>query len=231
MPRPPVMFVKSPSQWRVLLSPVRSEIVQGLRCLGPCSVAELAAALDRPADTLYRHIEQLQAAGFVAQTGQRKRGRHTEQLIDSTADDFAIDFAEASERAAATALMDTSKSFLRSTARGLRDSLAAQQIQLHPDDERNLVLNYEVTWLTPQEFQQYRRLILRLKQLMDRGRTRRQGRLYVTLNVALPIARRRRRSAVAPDLADTSTPSPDSPPAATRRTKKARPKSRSGPID
>ena len=66
------MMVRSPEAWRVLISPVRAEIAEALRLLGPCSMAELAAAIDRPADSLYQHLELLQKAGFVVQAGFRK---------------------------------------------------------------------------------------------------------------------------------------------------------------
>jgi hypothetical protein len=48
MARQPVLYVRSPKQWETILAPIRTEILQGLRCLGPCSAGELAEMLDRP---------------------------------------------------------------------------------------------------------------------------------------------------------------------------------------
>ena len=46
MKRMPCLLVDSPAQWRVLVSPVRAEIVEALRMLGPCSIADIAGTLD-----------------------------------------------------------------------------------------------------------------------------------------------------------------------------------------
>lgn len=107
--RPAVAFVTDPQQWSVLNSPIRLEIAEMLRCIAPCSVAELAEALHRPADTLYRQLEQLEQSGFVRRVGYRKVGRHAEQLVDLTASDFIIDFDEGDALASGTAVAATAK--------------------------------------------------------------------------------------------------------------------------
>src|SRR5688500_18528922 len=64
----------------LLASPTRIEIVDTLESLGSAvSVAELAAALGRPADGLYYHLRQLAAGGLIEQEaapeGRRYRTR------------------------------------------------------------------------------------------------------------------------------------------------------------
>lgn len=190
MSRPAVHPVRSPSDWRVLVSPVRQEIAEAIRLLGPCSIGEIAQAIDRPADTLYKHVVLLQKAGFVVAAGFRKGERNVEQLIDVVADDFAIDFHDSTGAAENAAVVTTANAFLKAAGRAVRDSAKARQLQFEAET-RNISINYELSWLTPEAFNKARELILRLKQLMDEGKKRREGRLYLTLAIATPVTRRR----------------------------------------
>lgn len=190
MTRPASHLVSSPAAWEVLVSPVRTEIAEALRLLGPCSVADVAQAIDRPADTLYRHIELLQEAGFVREAGFRKGERNVEQLLDVVADDFLVDFRDNKGDAENKAIIQTVNSFTGAMQRAVRDSAAAKQL-VFDADERNLSINYELSWLTPEKFQEVRALVRRLKAIMDEGKKRREGRLYMTLAIATPVTRKR----------------------------------------
>lgn len=74
MPRKPVHVITAPAVWKTLIAPVRAEILETLRMLGPCGIADVARQLDRPADSLYRHFEKLVATGVVVETGTRSTG-------------------------------------------------------------------------------------------------------------------------------------------------------------
>jgi predicted transcriptional regulator len=190
MSRPEVHLVTSPAAWEILVSPVRTEIAEALRLLGPCSVAEVAQVIDRPADTLYRHIELLQQAGFVRQAGFRKGDRNVEQLIDVVADDFVVEFSDNKGADENRAIVQTVKSFANAAQRAVRDSASAHQLEFGAS-ARNISINYELSWLTPEQYQEVRELIRQLKKLMDDGKKRREGRLYMTLAVATPVTRKR----------------------------------------
>jgi len=161
--------VQSPADWNVLISPVRAEMVETLRLMGPCSLAEI---------------------GFVVEAGFRKGVRNVEQLFDVVADDFMIDFNDSTGSAENRAVVTTANSFLKALGRAVRDSAAARQLEFHPA-RRNISINYELSWLTPEDFQEIRALARRIKQLMDQGKKKRQGRLYMSLFVATPVTRRR----------------------------------------
>src|SRR5437773_10647780 len=60
-----VHVIKSPLQSAALASAARQEIVDVLSRMGTVTVAELAAALGRPADALYYHLRVLVRAGLV----------------------------------------------------------------------------------------------------------------------------------------------------------------------
>lgn len=156
--------------------------------------------IDRPADLLYRQLEKLKAAGFVVETGVRKRGRHAERLFDVAADDFGIDFQSASGDAEASALVATGRSLCTGAARTVEDSARAGALRINGAD-RNFVINYEVSWLSPPQYQRVRALMYQIKQLMDEARAQREGRLYMSMTVVAPVTRRGRRAGGATGLA------------------------------
>ncbi|MCE2883967.1 MAG: helix-turn-helix domain-containing protein [Planctomycetaceae bacterium] len=194
MPRPAIHQVASPRSWAVLVAPVRLEIVETMRMIAPCSIAEIAGALDRPADALYRHIEKLRRAGFVTAAGARRAGRRTEQVFDLVADDFRIGFKGVSERAANKAYDDTLQSLLKIAARTARDSARACQL-VGMGVHRNVIGKIEHAWLTPAEFNDLRDILMRAKEFMDARKRRREDvpeeRLYLGAFVALPVTRKR----------------------------------------
>src|SRR5262249_33797044 len=71
-----------PAQVRALVAPARQEIVDVLESAGPCSVAELAALVGRPADALYHHLRQLTRVGLIAEVDRCKHGRRVYTVYD-----------------------------------------------------------------------------------------------------------------------------------------------------
>ncbi|MEY3022436.1 MAG: hypothetical protein RIS86_1634 [Planctomycetota bacterium] len=190
MPRPALHPIRDPKTWSLLVASARIEIVEAMRMLAPCSIAEIAAVLDRPADTLYRHVDKLVAAGLVVQTGVRRSGRRFEQVFDLVADDFTFGFKDGSGRAANKAFEECANSFLKSTGRAVRDSAAAGRL-VASDSERNVFINYELGWLGPEDFASLRALLQRAKALMDDGKRRRDGQLFLALSIVTPVTRKR----------------------------------------
>ena len=64
-------IIRDKRQMRALAAATRQEIVDVLPRMGTVSVAELAAALGRPADALYFHLRILKRAGLVRSAGTR----------------------------------------------------------------------------------------------------------------------------------------------------------------
>lgn len=194
MPRPAIQTFTNTRHWQVLVAPVRLEIVEAMRMIAPCSIAELASALDRPADTLYRHIAKLVRAGMVVESGKRRSGRRYEQVYDLVADDFAIAPQGSNGRAANKAFNDTLQSILKIASRTARDSSAAGQFS-NEATQRNLIGTIEHAWLTPEEFNEVRDRMRAIKAFMDarkaRPATDGASRLYMTVTMALPVTRKR----------------------------------------
>jgi DNA-binding transcriptional ArsR family regulator len=67
--------LSEPRQIRALASPMRQDIMDAVAAIGPCSVAELAAAIGKPADGLYYHVKRLLDVGLLAEVRGGGNGR------------------------------------------------------------------------------------------------------------------------------------------------------------
>ena len=190
MSRPAIHRIANPKAWTVLVAPVRLEVIEVMRMIAPCSIAEIATALDRPADTLYRHLEKLKRAGAVVEAGVRRIGRRVEQVYDLVADDFRVDFKDGSGRTANKAYNDTMQSIIKVASRTARDSSAAGQL-LGVGEERNIMGKIEHAWLTQEQFIELRELMMKVKSFMDAHKSHREGRLYLAALIAMPVTRKR----------------------------------------
>lgn len=173
-----------------MMSPVRSEIAQAVTLLGRCSVAEIAAITNRPADTLYPHLGKLRRAGIVVEAGTRKRGRHVQSLYAMRATDFQPDFRGASGAVENRVGHRTASALLRAMDRTVRDAARAGALVTRAEG-RNISMSYELGRLTPAMFTRLRGHLRAIKALMDEGKRRRTGTLYLAISVACPVVRRR----------------------------------------
>lgn len=158
--------------------------------IAPCSIKDIAQALDRPADTLYRHVAKLIAAGVVVEREIRRSGRRAEQVYDLVADDFRPGFKDPRGSAANKAYNDTFQSIVKAASRAARDSSRAGEL-IGTGDARNIIGKIEHAWLSPSEFAEVRELMMRVKEYMDARKGRRDGRLYLAAVIALPVTRKR----------------------------------------
>lgn len=190
MPRTRADALCSPAAWLIMMSPVRCEIAQALTLLGTGSVSDVAAVINRPADTLYAHIEKLRRAGIVLEDGVRKQGRHVQALYTMRAIDVQPDFRGASSAIENRVGHRTASTLLRAMDRTVRDAAAARALVTRAES-RNISMSYELGRLTPAMFQQLRGHVRAIKNLMDAGKRRRTGTLYLTISIACPVVRRR----------------------------------------
>jgi len=196
-----------------------------MRLIAPCSIAEIAAAIDRPADTLYRHVDKLRKIGVVVDVGVRRAGRRFEQVFDLAGDDFRPQFRDSSARTANKMFELSTRSIAKILLRTTRDAAAAEQIVYGPV-ERNASVKFEHAWLTPEEFVQLRELFLGIKRFMDARKSRREGRLYLAAFAAVPVHRKRRaRIAASRATGRVATKSAQRVVAASKPAPRKRPKS------
>jgi hypothetical protein len=176
--------------WKAILSPVRREIVESMQKLGPCSIAEVARDIGRPADGLYRHVAVLVASGFLLEIGERDARRNVGRRYDAAADDFLA--PRVSRRASADArdtIVRTAEALAKSSIRVLRASARAGRIHCE-HDARNFVVMHVVSWLTPAQFKEVRTLVIRMARVLERGRVARVGDPYEVFAIAAPVTRR-----------------------------------------
>ena len=191
MPRPARLQIKSPAAWRVILSPVRREIVEAMQELGPCPIAEVAAASGRPADALYRHVALLVKAGFLVDAGTRKGKRNPERLYDAAADDFrAPNVRRAGAADERQMIAATAEALAKATARSMRASATAGRLECDAA-ARNFAVVHYLTWLTPSRFEEVRSLLLRINEVIEAGRREQVGELYESLAILTPVTRAR----------------------------------------
>ena len=191
MPRPARLQIKSPAAWRAILSPVRREIVEAMQELGPCPIADVAAASGRPADALYRHVAILVKAGFLVDAGTRKGKRNPERLYDAAANDFlAPNVRRAGAADERQMIAATAETLAKATARSMRASATAGRLVCDAA-ARNFAVAHFLTWLTPGRFEEVRSLLLRINEIIEAGRREQVGELYESLAILTPVTRAR----------------------------------------
>lgn len=89
--------IRSPRQLAVLAAASRQEIVDVLAAMDTASVAEIAAALGRPADSLYFHLRALVRAGLVEQAGYRHHRGRKQALFRTVAPELFLEYRPASK--------------------------------------------------------------------------------------------------------------------------------------
>ena len=220
MSRLKTLAITSPKAWVTMTAPVRLEMLEALRLMGPCAIADIASMLDRPADALYRHMHKLVRLGVVRELEQRKVGRRLERTYDIVADHIHPGFRDGGSKAANQAYDHTVKVICKIAGRASRDAAQSGQLKFSAE-ARTLAALVHHGWLTPSEFARARELLMELQALLVAGRRRPDARLYVIASMLLPIVRKRgaRRARVG---AAPGTPVTVTPTGAKERTRAAR---------
>ncbi|HEY6942538.1 winged helix-turn-helix domain-containing protein [Dokdonella sp.] len=194
MARTRTALVEDADEIALLASPTRIEIVDTLEALGEAvSVAELAAAVGRPADSLYYHLRQLAEGGLIeeetAPEGRRYRSRTRKgDRLRLRYRPGATANADAVGRVAASVLRVAGRDF----ARALADPGTVVE-----GPRRELWAARGKGWVDPAELAEINRLLARLMELVQKPATERpRGKLVALSWVLAPVeAKPARRSA------------------------------------
>jgi DNA-binding transcriptional ArsR family regulator len=190
MARPKIHVVVRTRDWEVMMAPVRFELLEAMRGIAPCSVGELAEALDRPADTLYPHLRKLLRIGVVTETGQRAGRSRPEMVYDLVADDFRPSFGGASPSAVGAAVDRSMQCMTGIVASASRKAAAAGRF-VYTNDTQNVVGKFESAWLTEEEFAHVRERLRAVKKYLDARKLRRNGALHLAAFFVVPVVRAR----------------------------------------
>src|SRR5262245_19633178 len=147
MRRPTLHWISRPAELSALRSPVRQELLDVLARVDAASLAEVGALLGRPSDALYYHVRILARAGLVRAAGRRIVSGRPEVLYRAVASQFAVRYAPAPARQAAT-VNGIVAAMLRLGARDFRRALGREGVRL-VGQSRDLWALRTAGWLRP----------------------------------------------------------------------------------
>ncbi len=186
--------IENADEIAVLASPTRIEIVDMLEAMGdPVSVAELARAIGRPADSLYYHLRQLVDGGLIeevsAPDGRRYRPHKAMRLRYRPG---ATANADAVGRVAASMLRVAGRDFSRAIA-------CADTVAEGP--RRELWAARGKGWVDDDTLAEINRLLQRLMELVQQpvdARKRAKRRLIALSWVLAPLQDKTKRRGTSP---------------------------------
>ena len=186
-------LIRSDKQLAALAAAARQEIVDVLEQMGTVSVAELAAALGRPADSLYFHLRTLTRVGLLRNAGYRARPGGKEALYRTTAPELQVQYAprDAANRKAVSTI---AASMLRLAIRDFRRSFRPGNV-LVSGAHRELWSLRKVGRLTRAQLAQLNHRIKRLAREVSSPRG--HGRLYAVTVILTPLDHRNKVGGVA----------------------------------
>jgi len=200
-------LIATPKQWAAATSPARFEIIEFMASLGPCTVAELAFHLDRPADGLYHHLTKLARAGLIVRKGFRQSGPRPEAVYAVASANIRPDFDPATGKNAGP-FRKLCASILRVTNRQLNAAIDARG-QLWEPDQAKLAADHpavkrlwarsETAWLSDADLAQINHHLFAVQEIVSRSRTKRRGRLFTLTTFLFPLVRSRHNSAPTPN--------------------------------
>lgn len=169
--------IRTGAQQAVLASPARQEILDVLSRMGTASIAEVAAALGRPADALYYHLRELVRVRLVVRSVRKRAGR-VEACFRTVAPMLELDYSSPeTPRIIGSMLRLGTRDFRRAFALGASTS----------GPRRELWALRTTGWLTPHDIAGVNR---RMRALRDAvSKPRRRGRLYAVTVVLTPLDR------------------------------------------
>lgn len=174
--------IDDPERIRLLGSPIRNDIVALLDGAGPIPVAEIAAGVGRPADTLYYHVDRLEEAGLVVRR-EPEGGEAIE--FDVPARPFTLRYRP-DDPDNAEAIADAIEITLRSVARNVREALATGTART-AGASRNVWASRGRVRLTDDRLREVNAAIGRVLEIFREARGSETGRMHEVTIVLDPL--------------------------------------------
>lgn len=181
--------IRSKPQMRALAASTRQEIVDMIPRLGTVSVAQLATALRRPADSLYYHLRILKRVGLVLTAGSRFVNGRREVLFRAVARELSLCY-ELGNKGNANEVNAIIASMLRLGIRDFRNSFKVGEASVSGPD-RELWALRRTAWLSHKQIVKVNRYLHQL--MREMAAAERRGRLYAVTVVLTPLTRRHSR--------------------------------------
>jgi DNA-binding transcriptional ArsR family regulator len=182
-------IIRSKRQMRALAASTRQEIVDVLSRMGTVSVAELATALARPADSLYYHLRILKRVGLVLSAGSRRLAGRSETLFRAVASELSLCY-QLGKKGNSREVNAIIASMMRLGIRDFSNSFKTADASVSGPN-RELWALRKTGWLSQAQIAEVNRYIEKLMHVM--AVPGRNGRLYAVTIVLTPLSRRSHR--------------------------------------
>lgn len=175
-------------QTAALKAAARQELLDVLSSMGTVSIAELATALGKPADSLYYHVRILQKAGLVLEDGTRELAGRNERLYRAVASDIRLTY-KPGPKGNAEAITPIIDSMQRLTTRDFKAAFTNPSTIVE-GRQRQLWAARVTCWLTNQQVAELNQHIASLRQTTVSSPPRDEGeKLYALTIVLAPLSR------------------------------------------
>jgi DNA-binding transcriptional ArsR family regulator len=178
-------IIEDKRQMRALAAATRQEIIDVLPGMGAVSVAQLAAVLKRPADSLYYHLRILTRVGLVLEAGERRRHGRRETLFRAIAREISLRY-ELGKKGNAREINAIVASMLRLSIRDFGSTFAAAK-SVVSGSHRELWALRKTGWLSGAQLAAVNRCMAEILRIMSQAQ--RKGRLYGVSVVLNPLDR------------------------------------------
>src|SRR5580693_2787175 len=175
-------IIRSQRQMRALAAATRQEIVDVLPRMGTVSVAELAGALGRPADSLYYHLRILKRVGLVLSAGSRRLNGRLETLFRAVAPEMSLCY-ELGRKGNGSQVNAIIGSMLRLAMRDFSNGFKTADASVSGPN-RELWALRKTGWLSQEQIGEINRYIGKVMHVM--AAPGRNGRLYAATIVLTP---------------------------------------------
>lgn len=179
--------ISEPAQVEALASPVRQEIVDAAQALGACSIAQIAAAIGRPADGLYYHVKHLVAVGLLEEAGSRRGVRRNEALYRTPGQFMRMKQPESGE-----GIVGVNAAMMRVTARDFRRAVKSKDVVL-TGPRRNTYSGRVTGWLTETQLAEVNDLLVQAMERFGASAASERAQLHALTVVLVPARHERRR--------------------------------------
>ena len=216
-PRGKRLSLQSSEHWEAISSPTRFEILEQMRSAAPCSVAELARQMDRPADGLYHHLRILLDSGLVREIGQRPVGKQIEAIYDLAYDELIFEIDARTGRNVPE-MQRLAGALLRLCGR-VFDAAIAGEAEVARGPDQNAWCRLDTTWVTDEALAELNAHLEAIHRISVEGNRRGGGQLITIGTFGGPALRPRRADGTrAPARAERpADPAPPRPAEGRRR--------------
>lgn len=187
----PELILRDVRQIRVLASPMRQLVLDTLEALGIASVAELATALQLPADRLYFHLHALERAGLVRAVSRVRRGGGRPGTVYAPGGRRSRLQYAPGDPGNVAAVTSVVSSMVRAALREFRQGF--QGAPTVTGARRELWGARRVAWLDPSALAAVNAGLSAVFRHFERRRARARGRPYALTVLLSPLVRRRHR--------------------------------------